>query len=121
MALAALTALGADLGGLLDTIGVSNVYAPVAFAVLGAVVRVLEGVRDSNRAAAGKIISSDVGFDIIRDELADNPEVHNVRQTNEDTIMVTAALPPSPFGTTKTNLPHEELDSFRYRGPGSLD
>jgi hypothetical protein len=118
MALAALTALGADLAGILDAIGVSSIYAPVAFSVLAAAVRVLEGVRDQNRAAQGKIVSSDVGFDVIRDELADNPEVHNIVQTNADTIMIKA--PPQAFGSVHTRIDND-LDSFRYRGPGSLD
>jgi hypothetical protein len=96
MAIAALTALGADLTGILDQIGVDDVYVPVAFAAIGAAVRILESKRDSNRATDGRMVPADVGYEVM-EELAADDAVPAVQMLPDESIVIQQpVLPEAP-------------------------
>lgn len=103
LGLAIVGSVAANYTGVLQAANVDPVWYPVAGAVVAGAVRWFEGVRDADRAAEGKIIGSDVGFDVIKDELADNPGVNSVVQTDEDTIFANnpAMAGPGPFSLNK--------------------
>lgn len=89
IALAALGVVGVEVTNVINVAGVdATIWGPIAGALIAGAVRAVEGQRDAQRAEEGKIIKADVGFEVIKDELAEDPMNNNVVQTNKDTIYV---------------------------------
>lgn len=101
--LASLAVVGVEVTNVIDVAGLdATIWGPIAGALIAGAVRWVEGIRDAQRAEEGKIIRSDVGFDVIQDELADDPNNNNVVQTRSDTIYVNnpGMAGPGPFSNS---------------------
>jgi hypothetical protein len=64
--IAAAGAFGAELTGILNALGVDQVWVPVAGAIVAGTVRTFEGWRDGLRAEHGDVIPEDVTATIAR-------------------------------------------------------
>lgn len=88
MTLAALGVLGANYTGFLDSTGIDGaIWGPIAGAGIAGAVRFVEGLRDANRAAEGKIIPADVAYDALLD-LAQNPSVPQITESSDGVVWV---------------------------------
>src|SRR5215218_9211575 len=66
IAIAALGVVAEQATGILSQTGLDPVWYSVVMSAIAAVLRWLEGVRDANRAEAGKVIESDVAFNYVK-------------------------------------------------------
>ena len=88
IALAILGVVGIEVTNIIEVAGIEpTIWGPIAGALVAGAVRWVEGLRDAHRAEEGKIIRSDVGFQAAKIAAA-NPNVHNVFQTDANTVYV---------------------------------